>query len=157
MSELAKLHNGWLDPVTGELVTADAPYETVAALVVHIRETESLLRGMKAEASERLIAEMDREAKWSGRLGDFVISTRSPAPVIEYDADLLYDVLCELRDGGKITAQAVDNAIKETVSRKAMRSGVNALLKLGGEIAEEIRACGTETQPKRTVKIEEAR
>lgn len=157
MTDLIRQDDYWLDPVTGELIAPDAPYETVAALVVHIRETESLLRSMKAEASERLIAEMDREAKWSGRVGDFVVSTRSPAPTIEYDADLLYDVLCELRDGGDITTQAVDNAVRETTTRKVMRGGVNALLKLGGKVAEEIRACGTETQPRRTVKIEEAR
>lgn len=144
------------DPVQGELVPIDAPSERLGRLLEDVRELESNLRVAKRHVSEELLRRMDARANWTLREGPFEISGQSPAPKVEYDAQRLLSVLRALADDGVIDPAAVEGAVKETVDYKPVVRGINALKKLGGQVAREIDACGQEVTRERRVQVKRA-
>jgi hypothetical protein len=144
-----------LIPYTGETVDLASSPDKLAAVLYEIRNLESRLREAKGELTEELLGRMDANARWTERFGEYHVTGKSPEPTIEYDGERLFDALRTLHDQGLITYEAAEAAIK--TKHEAQRRGVNALLKLGGKVAEEVRACEKEPEPKRRyLKVDKA-
>lgn len=141
-------------PDTGEVIDLrSASASQLAEWLTAIREWESKTREAKSLVSIELHERFDRAAKWSIREDGFLVSGESPER-IEYDPALLRDVLGTLVDANSITPDAADAALKREVTFKPSKRGINALLKLGGNVADAINGCRMEvTRPRRiTVK-----
>lgn len=143
-----------MDPQTGEaLVLADAPTDSLAGFLDHVREIETNLREQKKAVTAEIIDRMDREAKWTGEVGDYVIKGDGPTRPTEYDAEALHAALLEYVDAGAITDAALEAAIERTFTYKAKHRGLQALTKLGGDIAAVIHEHSREAEKDRRVSV----
>lgn len=142
-----------LDPTTGELVPLDGPTDRLAQVLDDVRELERQLRTLKSVVSGELLERMDRSAQWTLREGSYEISGASPSPTLVYDADRLYGVLRGLVDDGVIAPAAAEAAVRQVVELKPVVRGINALRKLGGQVALEIEACAAEVEKDRRVSV----
>lgn len=144
-------------PQSGELLDlSTAKSGEIAAWIEAIRDWESSARAARQFASAELHERMDRAASWTLRDGVYEVKGESPERV-EYDVDELRRVLDALRDSGKITADAAAGAIKEEVVYKASKRGINALLKLGGAVADAVRSCERPNERPRRVTVSRSR
>jgi hypothetical protein len=143
-----------VDPVTGEaLVLADVPTDSLALFLSNAREIDSTLREQKKAVGREILARMDKEAKWSAALGDWNVKGDGPTKPTEYDAEQLYEALGEFVDAGVITEAAREDAVERTYAYKAKHRGIQALTKLGGGVAEVIRAHSREVEKDRRVSV----
>lgn len=146
-----------IDPFTGEaVVIADAPTDTLAAFLHNVREVEGAFREQKRAVTREIVERMDREARWTGTVGDYKIVADGPPKPIEYQAEALYEALREYVDSGAISEAALDAAVERTYSYRAKHRGIQALLKLGGHIAETIAKHAHEAEKERRVKVSRA-
>jgi hypothetical protein len=146
-----------LIPYTGETVDLASSPDKLAAVLYEIRDLESRLREAKGELTEELLKRMDANARWSDRFGEFQVTGKSPEPTTEYDGERLFDALRALHDQGHISLEAAEAALEKETTYKPRKRGINALLKLGGEVAEAIKDCEVEAEPKRRyLKVERA-
>jgi hypothetical protein len=129
-----------MHPSTGEVVSLDAPLEDLAAYLADVRDWEqTFLRPCKRAVEEELLRRMDHDARYTVRAGAYVVRGDGPGRV-EYNEDLLRIRLRELVDDEAISREAAAAAVKEKVSYQPMARGINALLKLGGKVAEAVRS-----------------
>lgn len=134
-------------PVTGELLTLDAPTEDLASLLADIRDFESVLKEQKALVNRELLARLDKNASWTQQAGDYKLSAPSPATGEEWDGAGLYAALCDLKDSGVISMDAVNLAVEIQHVYKVRKVGVNSLRKLPGVGQVVDRYC-TPAEPK---------
>lgn len=127
-------------PATGEAVALDGPTEDLAAHMADIRQLESELREAKALIANEVMQRMDRDALWTQRVGPWEVKGESPERV-EYDPEALSKTLDDLLEMGAISLGAADAALEEVTTYKPRVRGLNALIKLGGEVKERIEAC----------------
>lgn len=143
-----------VDPATGEAIElATASTDTLAEFLANTRELESRFREQKRAASDEILGRMDREASWTARVGAWTLKGKSPAPVTVYDAQGLRETLDSFVDEGLVSVTAAGEAVEVVTTLKVHARGVNALLKLGGRVAEAVRAHGSEQSPERTVSV----
>lgn len=141
-------------PLTGEVVLLDSTSDVLAAWLHHVREAEAALRDAKRIVGGELLDRMDREAKWTARLGRFEIKGDGPGAV-EYDAEALRHELEQFVMDGSISGAAMDEAVELVTSYKAKARGINALKKLGGRVAEAIERCTNPSTKDRRVSVKE--
>jgi len=143
-----------VDPSTGEaVVVAEATTDTLAMFLDNVRQVEQTFREQKRAVTREILARMDREARWTGVVGDYAISADGPTRPMEYDAEALYNALTEYVDSGAISEAALDAAVERRYSYKAKHRGIQALAKLGGGIAERIRQHSAEVEKVRSVQV----
>lgn len=146
-----------VNPSTGELLSLrDAQSGQLAEFIEAVREWEANARLAKAVVSGELHRRMDAEAKWTLRDGPYEIVGQSPNRV-EYDVERLRTTLKELVEGEQITLEAAQAALKREVTFKPAKRGIDALLKLGGDVKKRIEACGHPPTRGRTVKLSKGR
>jgi hypothetical protein len=133
-------------PYSGEVVRLDAPTDALAEIVYGIRELESELRSMKAILSEEVHRRMDEEARWTVEAGRFKVSGRSPSGV-SYDGERLWKVLEDLVEAGRITRRAAEAAVALEVAYKVRVAGVQAVKRVGPDVAEAVAAAEIPLDP----------
>lgn len=135
-----------VNPATGEAINLDDdPTDIVGGFVVDLNDLIEQLQELRDLARIELTCRMDKAARWTWRGNGLEIKAASPgAGATTYDAKALRAALLELARVGEIAPEAVDAAVKLDVpdpSYKAMRGGINALLKAGNpKVAEAIDA-----------------
>lgn len=90
--------------------------ETVnlAAFDGRARELESIVKEARGLANARLVADLDAEARWTVRVGAYLIKAPSPkAGTVAYDPGALYAALLGLVVGGHMTQAAMDGAVRD--------------------------------------------
>jgi hypothetical protein len=107
-----------LDPGTGELLTVRAAdTEALAAWRVHADEARDSLAESEAIVSDELVRRLDREGKWTLRVGDptvrqYEITAPSPTAGTDvYDERLLADALQRLVADDVISGEAASRAM----------------------------------------------
>jgi hypothetical protein len=144
-------------PVTGEVLQLDAPTADLAQALDELKELTSRIREVRERIDEELLRRMDAKARWTVREGGFKVTAPSPAPRAEWDGAELSVVLAELRGLDLIDYDAAQAALETEVTYKPKARGLNALLKLGGEVAERVGACRSEVEPTRRVTVKRGR
>src|SRR4051812_8842886 len=112
-----------LTPLTGELVLLDSPTDQLADWLHRIRTAEADIRDAKRAVTTELLARMDREARWTARVGGFEVKGDGPGAV-EYDAPRLRTELHLLVQAGEITEAAMDEAVEIVQTYKAKARGI---------------------------------
>lgn len=141
-----------LNPTTGEILDLDSPSDELGRWLLEAREWERRLREAKNAVVEELHRRMDAEASWTIHTPDFDLRGESPDRV-EYDPERLRSTLAGLAKAGAISEGAAEAALKEEVTYKPRCQGINALLKLGGEVAEQVELCRIPVERARRVSI----
>lgn len=119
-------------PLSGAVVGEDATMSEFEAALVEFAELEKAIAAARVRISQWVRARMDAGAKWThGRM-----STASPSTLVTWDEAGLVAELDRLVAEGKVTAEARAACLK--VSTKVMLGGVNALLKVGGEVEQRL-------------------
>jgi hypothetical protein len=142
-----------LNPQTGELLELlKAGDGQLGDYLDAVRDWEAMARVAKGVVSAELHRRMDAGAKWTLSAGDFEIVGQSPDRV-EYDVGELRAVLRELLEKELISRDAALAAVKREVVFSVSKRGVNALRKIGGEVAKAIDAIGHEPATARRITI----
>jgi hypothetical protein len=130
-------------PATGEIVAlADAPAEVLAEIVQLVRDREEQIRRGKRVVAQEVHRRMDAEAKWTINADGWKITGQAPGGV-DYDGEILHKALEVLVSEGEISREAADRACRPETTYKPMKSGINALVKLGGKVAETLEEIAT--------------
>lgn len=143
------------NPTSGELIPLDAPTDVLVEWFAAIRKLEQELATMKQAANTEVLRRMDAEAHWTVHTRAGTLTGKSPAPTVAWDPEQLAQTLTGLVADGLISQGAADSALELVQEWKPKRGGINKLLKLGGEIAERIAACGHDVEPNRRVQFSE--
>lgn len=142
-----------MHPQTGEILElATAENAQIAQWIDSVREWESNARQAKQIAAAELHKRMDQAACWTLRDGEYEIRGESPER-IDYDSEALLERLTELVESEAIAPEAADAALKREVSYKPAKRGINALLKLGGKVADAIKACEQPVERPRRITV----
>jgi hypothetical protein len=153
MSEVAKRSpldlitaEGVVDPATGELCAlADLPdaalVRVLGLIQFHIDGHLSALFEAKRYLGGEAVERMDRGGKWTMHAEGVEVRAPSPtAGTVEWDAVLLERILDELIEQGVLDRAAKGRAVRQEIVLKVDKRGVDALLKIGGEVAARINA-----------------
>jgi hypothetical protein len=142
-----------LDPQTGELIElAEAEDDRVAEILARLKDLEAQLKQASEEVKGEVIRRMDKAARWTLEAGEWRLKSSSPG-VVDYDQKLLKAELNGLVSKGVIDSTAVGRAFTTRMTESVSKSGVNALLKLGGEVKDAIERC--QRPARRSVTLEE--
>lgn len=126
-----------VNPFTGEaLELRDAAIDDLARFLDDIKDYRSRLQEAQSLVSREVLRRQDQAASWTTRAGGFVLKGASPAPSEEFDALALRSELLGLVDEGALSIEAVDAAVETIITYKPQKSGINALRKLGGVVAQ---------------------
>lgn len=144
-----------VSPRTGEVLTLDAPLDDLGQWLDDVREVEGRIKDEKRAVQDELLRRFDKQALHTHHLaGGLKLSSPSPVPAVEYDALEMRTALLELVDADVLAIEAVDRAIEPITEYKPRKTGINALLKLGGRVAEIVREHTREIERARYVKVE---
>jgi hypothetical protein len=128
-------------PATGEVIQlATAPDEVLAKVLDESKLLDGRMREFNRLVQDELLARMDAVAKWTIHGEGYTLAGSSPS-TSEYDVGRLRQTLDRLCAEGLLSKAAATAAIKTEVSYKAVASGCNALIKLGGEVERQVKAC----------------
>jgi hypothetical protein len=141
-------------PLTGEALDLNAPTGELAQAFDRIRDLERELKETRDQISRELIGRMDKRASWTLREDGFKVSAPSPAPKTEYDGYELHQVVQSLVAEGLIDGEAAEEAVEIRVEYRPRVRGVNALRKLGSDVADRVDLCAREVEPVRRVRVE---
>lgn len=144
-----------LVPWTGEvIVLRDATNAQLAEALDEVRRFEAeQLKGLKRDLQDEILMRMDHEASWTIRLESGVTLTGDGPNRSEWDVPSLQGVLSALEDEGLVSHEAAAKGIREKVTYEAAAAGLNALLKLGGEVRARIEACRLPSSRPRSVRV----
>lgn len=146
-----------LNPATGEVIDlAGASDGQLAESLASVRDYESRLRTFKSEVSDELTRRLDKLCKWTLEVDGFKVVGQSPNRT-DYDVEQLGHALSGLMASGVISEEAAKAAVEAEVKLKVKKAGINALLKLGGEVAEAVKACEVPVTTPRRISVKEAR
>jgi len=143
-----------VDQQTGQMLNvAEAEVDDLALYLDGVRELERQLGIAKRHVGEEVLRRMDQDGSWTLRAGPYKLQGRSPAPTVGYDAEALEKALRRLVRSKAISKDAAARALRveKVIVRTVQKQGVNALLKLGGKVAEAVKACGTEQEASRGI------
>lgn len=145
-------------PGTGEVITLDAPDETLANVLDALTDYEFQLAEVRSTIGREMVYRMDRAAKWTLHAGPYKLTSSSPSPTEDWDGAALHSALSVLVDDGKLSIEALDAAVETVISYKPRKAGINALRKLGGEVRIAVDALKRETpKGERRVRVERER
>jgi hypothetical protein len=134
-------------PATGEALSIpDEPTDRLGLELDGVKDLESRLREYKREIWREVLRRMDHEGLWSVKAGDLKLTGASPGQV-DYDARRLAQALHPFVKHELISQAAYDAAVESEVTWKAKKRGINALLKLGGVVAEAVKDCEVPIDP----------
>lgn len=158
MSALDRTHTGVVaDPATGEVLDlATATTDALAAYLANVRDLEHTLREHKKAAQAEVLRRMDNAAQWTVTVGEWKLSGASPAPKVTYDAEALAAELQQLVDDDLLAPAAATKAVEQVTSWKVRQAGVNALVKLGGAVADVVARHRVEEPKERRVSVRPA-
>jgi hypothetical protein len=143
-----------LDPVTGQILELAKMSERdlgefLDAAKLHVGLVREAQRAVKDEVLRR----MDRACEWTIHAkGGFEISGDAPGRTT-YDVEVLRRELAGLVKNGTISKEARDRALKRETVYKPVASGINALRKLGGEVAKSIERAERAAEKPRDVRV----
>lgn len=141
-------------PFTGETLQLErAETNDLGWFLNEMREYEMRLKEAKRAVTDEALRRLDHQAKWTFRTPDFTLKAPSPAPSEQFDELALRSDLWELVDQGVITEEAAGAAVETVVTYKTRIAGINALRKLGGQVAEVIDRHCTPVQKTRYVSV----
>lgn len=125
-----------VDPATGEIINLrDAGIDTLAMCLTDVRDVETNLKAVKRLVGAELHRRMDEGRHWTIDGARYRVSSESPDPVTNYDAERLNAILeAWVREGdsGSVRVmrhEALLRAIETVVSKKVKVGGVKAILK----------------------------
>lgn len=140
-------------PASGELLDLNGATDYLAERLLEIRDLEAQLRHLKEALTSEVLHRMDGAATWTVEAGRYKVRGRSPDPEIVYDGEALWNGLHSIARDFGLDEQAIRNAITEERVFKVSKRGVNALRKLGGEVARIIDRCSSEETSRRYVSV----
>lgn len=144
-------------PDTGEALSlADASISDLARWTEAVREWEWNARDAKKHVSAECHRRMDFEGCWTLRDEGYEVKGQGPGKVT-FDAEALREDLQKLVQREVISQGAADKAVRPEITYKAMKSGISALEKLGGEVAEVIEAHRRPDESSRRLTISKAK
>ena len=145
------------DVATGEVLDLNAAAtDELASYIARVRDLEGELRAAKRAVTAELLERMDRQAQWTVVAGEWKVSGDSPAPRVTYDAEALAAELQMLVDADLLAPNAAAKAVERVVSWKVSQAGVNALVKLGGAVADAVARHRVEETRERRVSVRPA-
>lgn len=129
-------------PYSGEVLDLrDASDNQLAKALDEARQFErEQLRGFKRGVEQVVLDRMDANAEWTVHTEEYTLSGDSPG-LIDYDVDELRKALARLVSEGKLSEESASKAITAKTEYTASKRGIGQLVKLGGDVAEAIRAC----------------
>jgi hypothetical protein len=127
------------NPFTGEAIDLNADTEVLARAVRSLRDLDDERKAVVKTLSRELLKRMDANAKWTMHFAGLDVTSVAPGKV-EYNGEKLKEVLEGLVKDKLITREAALEAIDRKVTYSAKVRGVNALKKLGGDVAKRIRS-----------------
>lgn len=145
-----------MHPHTGEALDLGAESARLAEWLDTVRDLERTIREQKTLVAAELHRRMDLAASWTLRDGEWEIRGESPDRT-DYAVEELRKALSELVSRGEITQQAANAAVTEVISYRPAKRGINALLKLGGHIADAIKTCEMEKTQARRISLSRAK
>lgn len=142
------------NPLTGEVLTLDAPDQDLGQYLADLREYESVLREHKSMVNRELLSRLDKSANWTRHLGNgYTLSAPSSEPSMEYDAEPLYWALQAAMERGEITSDAFDAAVQQVVDYKVKAAGLKRLAKVSPELRSLILEHSREAEKNRYVSV----
>jgi hypothetical protein len=143
-----------LHPMTGELLElAHAQTDDLGRFLADVRDYESRLKEAKSLVSREVLRRQDMAATWTTHTDGYTLKGSSPAAGEEWDELALRESLWELVDQGVISEEAAGAAVETVVTYKVRASGVGALRKLGGRVAETVNQHATPVEKTRYVTV----
>ena len=136
---------------TGEIIDLDASTGELGRQLDSIATIKRQLDPARSAISVELLQRMDRAAKWTQEEDGVKVSSPSPNQMV-YDPVQLASTLTTLVSSGAIDEEAARDCIE--MVPKVKKAGINAVLKLGGQVEEAVKACATPSTRPRTVKVE---
>lgn len=143
--------------VTGVAIdVADASTEDLGRFLDESRDFKRRMQEQENIATREVLRRQDREAKWTTPAGSYVLKGSSPAAahVEEFDELALRTDLLDLVDAGELSIEAVDAAVEIVITYRARKAGINALRRLGGEVAAIVNRHATHSEKNRYIKVE---
>lgn len=141
-----------LVPVTGEILPLDAPTDVLVDAMFRIRDLEQQLAAARRDLGIEVTARADKENIRSYEVDGFRVTVSKPG--VDWDLEMLDEVLGELVDAGVLSQRAVDGLFK--VERKLQARPLSNLLGgLSEEDAARVRACSEQSRRVRSVKVED--
>lgn len=127
-------------PITGEAIDLDGPLEDIARVYREVQDVEQELRTLKQILSREVHDRMDKQARWTERVGGLEVRGEGPNRT-EFDPDALRKALLDLEELDLISESAAAAALEVVVTLKPRKAGISALLKIPGEVSERVKAC----------------
>lgn len=153
MTDLVPARPEGITLFTGEFLSINSPDSALGRCLAEIREFEALLREQKKILTEELLSRCDRRASWTVYEDGVKISGSSPAPVETWDGAELYSALWAFVDAGVLSEEAVNAAVGIETIYKPKKAGIQALRKLGGDVAGTIDGLAQEVEKDRRVTV----
>lgn len=139
------LHAAGIEDVAG------ADMEQLAGFVFGMKHWASLTREAQDIVNAELVDRRDKRASGTWKAGGYKVAVASKtAGTVAYDADDLRERLLGLVSDGVLDVSAIDDALEYVTPPpyyKVKARGVDGLLKLGGQVADVIKGCQTESEP----------
>lgn len=145
------------NPSTGDSVAlSDATVDQLADYKLAVAEWQDAAKAAQQMADGEILRRMDKQAKWTIHTPFGILTGRSPADVRTIDDPQgLRDALLELEAQGLLSTEAVEAAISQPPPKpqplKVAVSGIDALLKIGGQVAETVERFSRMVPPDRKV------
>jgi hypothetical protein len=147
-----------VDVATGEIyAVADAPTEVLIRVLGYVQlaidSNLNELYEMKRSLGGEVMQRMDRAGEWTLRAPGVKLVVPSPTQgTVEWDADLLDEILDELVAEGVIDQSAKLRAVKQTIVLQVNKRGVTALQKIP-LVRERIQGARRNVTPQRKVSV----
>lgn len=139
-------------PLTGEALELRAPTTDLAAAIDQAKEMEGALREYKRAIADEILRRMDHEGTWTARLGPYKVTGDGPRQPT-YDGERLRSALERLVQVGRISERAMEKAVELVTDYKVKKAGINALLKLGPDVAAAVRGAEEQNLKPRGVRV----
>lgn len=134
-------------PATGEVVSLDAPTDTLASHLEEIRRVEGDLRSLKRALTAEVLGRMDTARDWTIHAGAYELT--APKPARDWDTEKVRAALAELVGAGEITADAAAQGIRARTSYAVDARGMRGLLAVEGPVADALGECRGEPKERR--------
>jgi hypothetical protein len=125
-------------PTTGEIIALDSSDRMLVAYLDDVAAYERQLEEWRRIVNRELIARLDRSAKWTRQVGPYKLTAPSPNPGLDWDGAELREALLPFVDRGELSIEALDAAVEMLVTYRPKKAGINALVKLGGDITATV-------------------
>lgn len=141
-----------LVPVTGEVLSLDAPAETLVDALFRMRDLEQQLSAVRRDVGLEITRRMDADNLRQVDVDGFRVTVSAPAE--EWDLEALDDALTALVDNGILTPAATQRLfrVKRDIDKRELKK---LLGNLEPEDAVKIRGCSSKSKRIRSVRVED--